>query len=176
MLSVKNELLQALAAALDKLYPGAGSKAAFKSPKVAAHGDLAVTAAMQLLKPLKADPDAASAWGLRPNRCKNSIRKLWVSTWLPRCKISLLLRPGLMRWRSPGRALSTSHKPAAKQQVVLQVFSAPSSVADPPMAKVCWLNLFRPTPPPAACGPRASGRAGRCGVQSVCVAGLAGAP
>ena len=39
MLSVKNELLAALAAELEKLSPGAGGKAAFESPKVAAHGD-----------------------------------------------------------------------------------------------------------------------------------------
>jgi hypothetical protein len=39
-----------------KLSPGAGAKAAFESPKVAAHGDFACTAAMQLAKPLKLNP------------------------------------------------------------------------------------------------------------------------
>jgi len=56
MLSVKIELLESLAQALEKLSPGAGAKAAFESPKVAAHGDLATTAAMQLAKPLKLNP------------------------------------------------------------------------------------------------------------------------
>jgi arginyl-tRNA synthetase len=56
MLSVKNELLEALAASLEKLSPGTGAKAAFESPKVAVHGDLATTAAMQLAKPLKLNP------------------------------------------------------------------------------------------------------------------------
>ncbi|MBK6293336.1 MAG: arginine--tRNA ligase [Rhodoferax sp.] len=56
MLTVKTELLQALAAALEQLAPGFGAKAAFESPKVAAHGDLATTAAMQLAKPLKLNP------------------------------------------------------------------------------------------------------------------------
>ena len=56
MLTVKTELLKALAAALEQLAPGAGAKAAFESPKVAAHGDLATTAAMQLAKPLKLNP------------------------------------------------------------------------------------------------------------------------
>ena len=56
MLSVKNDLLAALAAELDVLQPGAGSKAAFESPKMAAHGDFACTAAMQLAKPLKLNP------------------------------------------------------------------------------------------------------------------------
>ena len=56
MLSAKQELLAALAAELDKLLPGAGAKAAFESPKVAAHGDFACTAAMQLAKPLQRNP------------------------------------------------------------------------------------------------------------------------
>ena len=56
MLFVKQELLAALAAELEQLSPGAGDKAAFESPKVAAHGDFACTAAMQLAKPLKRNP------------------------------------------------------------------------------------------------------------------------
>ena len=56
MLLVKTELLQALATALESLMPGAGSKAALESPKVAAHGDFATTAAMQLAKPLQRNP------------------------------------------------------------------------------------------------------------------------
>ena len=56
MLKIKQELLAGLAASLEQLAPGAGDKAAFESPKVAAHGDFAVTAAMQLAKPLKANP------------------------------------------------------------------------------------------------------------------------
>jgi arginyl-tRNA synthetase len=46
MFLVKTELLGALAAGLDALLPGAGDKAAFESPKAAAHGDYACTAAM----------------------------------------------------------------------------------------------------------------------------------
>ena len=56
MLSIKTDLLAALAAGLEQLSPGAGEKAAFESPKVAAHGDLACTAAMQLAKSLKQNP------------------------------------------------------------------------------------------------------------------------
>jgi len=56
MLFVKQELLGALARSLDELSPGAGARAAFESPKVAALGDLACTAAMQLAKPLKRNP------------------------------------------------------------------------------------------------------------------------
>jgi arginyl-tRNA synthetase len=56
MLTVTTELLQALRTALEDLSPGAGDKAAFESPKLATHGDLATTAAMQLAKPLKLNP------------------------------------------------------------------------------------------------------------------------
>src|SRR3954465_10408976 len=56
MLLVKQELLGSLAAGLEKLFPGSGDKAAFESPKAAAHGDFACTAAMQLAKPLKQNP------------------------------------------------------------------------------------------------------------------------
>ena len=56
MLLVKQELLDGLVAALDRLSPGAGARAAFESPKVAAHGDFACTAAMQLAKPLRQNP------------------------------------------------------------------------------------------------------------------------
>src|SRR3954454_2511827 len=56
MLLVKQELLGSLSAGLEKLFPGSGDKAAFESPKVAAHGDWACTAAMQLAKPLKRNP------------------------------------------------------------------------------------------------------------------------
>ncbi len=56
MLSIKNDLLAALTASLEQLSPGTGNKAAFESPKVAAHGDLACTAAMQLAKGLKQNP------------------------------------------------------------------------------------------------------------------------
>ena len=53
---VKQQLLDALAQALEALSPGAGARAVFESPKVPAHGDLATTAAMQLAKPLKLNP------------------------------------------------------------------------------------------------------------------------
>ncbi|MDB5965260.1 MAG: arginine--tRNA ligase [Polaromonas sp.] len=56
MLWIKNDLLAALAVALEQISPGAGDKAAFESPKVAAHGDFACTAAMQLAKGLKQNP------------------------------------------------------------------------------------------------------------------------
>jgi len=106
MQSVKNELLAALAASLDTLSPGAGAKAAFESPKVAAHGDLATTAAMQLAKPLK----------LNPRQLAETLRA------------DLLSQPAFARWvdaieiAGPG-FINFRLKPESKQQVVREVLS-----------------------------------------------------
>jgi arginyl-tRNA synthetase len=106
MQSVKNELLGALAAELDRISPGAGDKAAFESPKQAAHGDLAVTAAMQLAKPLKTNPRALGE----------------------QLKAALEATPAFQRWADaielagPG-FLNIRLKPAAKQQTVREVLS-----------------------------------------------------
>ena len=56
MLAAKQHLRAALSAEHEKLRTGAGARAAYESPKVAAHGDLACTAAMQLAKALKQNP------------------------------------------------------------------------------------------------------------------------
>jgi arginyl-tRNA synthetase len=104
MLSVKNELLEALAASLEKLSPGSGAKAAFESPKVAAHGDLATTAAMQLAKPLK----------LNPRQLAENL------------KAELLSQGAFQRWADaieiagPG-FINIRLKPESKQQVVREV-------------------------------------------------------
>ncbi len=106
MLSVTQDLLAALAAELEKLMPGAGARAAFESPKQAAHGDLACTAAMQLAKPLKANPRALGE----------------------QLKAALEATPAFAQWVSaieiagPG-FLNIRLKPAAKQAVVREVLS-----------------------------------------------------
>ncbi len=107
MLTAKKQLLAALADVLETLSPGAGARAAFESPKVAAHGDYACTAAMQLAKPLKANP-----------------RELG-----ERLRTALLASPAFERWveamdiAGPG-FLNIRLKPAAKQQVVQEVLQA----------------------------------------------------
>ena len=107
MLQVKQELLAALSQALDTLSPGAGDKAAFESPKVAAHGDFAITAAMQLAKPLK----------LNPRQLGEQLRE------------ALLAAPAYQHWvqdidiAGPG-FINIRLKPAAKQQIVREVLSA----------------------------------------------------
>ena len=107
MQSVKNELLGALAAELEALSPGAGARAAFESPKVAAHGDFACTAAMQLAKALKQNP----------RQVGEALRSALVATaafarWVEAVEIA---GPGFINIRL---------KPEAKQQVVAEVLHA----------------------------------------------------
>ncbi|WP_296510950.1 arginine--tRNA ligase [Rhodoferax sp.] len=104
MLTVKHELLQALAACLEKLSPGAGPKAAFESPKVAAHGDFATTAAMQLAKPLKMNPRQL-AETLRTEMLATPVYQQWVQD-------VEIAGPGFINIRL---------KPAAKQEIVREV-------------------------------------------------------
>ena len=107
MLKIKQDLLAGLATALDALSPGAGAKAAFESPKVAAHGDFAITAAMQLAKPLK----------LNPRQLGEQLRE------------ALLALPVFQQWvadidiAGPG-FINIRLKPEAKQQVVHEVLAA----------------------------------------------------
>ncbi len=104
MLNAQQELLAALAAELESRLPGAGARAAFESPKVAEHGDLACTAAMQLAKPLKQNP----------RQLGESLRE------------ALMQQPAFARWveamdiAGPG-FLNIRLKPAAKQAVVQEV-------------------------------------------------------
>ncbi len=56
MIQAQQELLDALRRAAAEMAPGHGLALAFESPKQAAHGDLAITAAMQLARAAKANP------------------------------------------------------------------------------------------------------------------------
>ncbi len=56
MIEAKQDLLKALATAIEEVSPASTLKAALESPKLSAHGDLACTSAMQLAKPLKKNP------------------------------------------------------------------------------------------------------------------------
>jgi len=69
MIQAKQDLLAALGAAIAEVEPGATLAAAFESPKQAAHGDFACTAAMPLAKMLKKNPrDVAGALVAALNR------------------------------------------------------------------------------------------------------------
>ena len=110
MLNAKQELLATLAAELEKLQPGAGERAAFESPKVAAHGDFACTAAMQLAKGLKQNP----------RQLGEALRE------------ALLATPAYQRWvdaielAGPG-FINIRLKDAVKQAVVAEVLAAGES-------------------------------------------------
>ncbi|MBW8721505.1 MAG: arginine--tRNA ligase [Polaromonas sp.] len=134
MLSIKKDLLAALAAGLEELSPGAGDKAAFESPKVAAHGDFACTAAMQLAKPLK----------LNPRQVAESLRA------------NLLTKPAFERWvdaieiAGPG-FINIRLKPAAKQETVREVLAAGAQFgvqpADPARKMIVEFVSANPTGP-----------------------------
>ena len=104
---VHQEMQAALALALETVSPGSACKAQFETPKVAAHGDWAVTAAMQLAKPLQR----------KPREVAENLQSL------------LLDSPAGQRWLAgvdiagPG-FLNLRFKPAAKQQVVREVLQA----------------------------------------------------
>ena len=106
MQSVKQQLLAALAVELEHLAPGAGVGAALESPRQAAHGDWACTAAMQLAKPLKANPRQL-AEQLRGALMANAVFARWVAA-------IELAGPGFLNLRLT---------PAAKQQVLRQVLT-----------------------------------------------------
>ena len=107
MLSIKNDLLAALAASLEQICLGAGDKAIFESPKVGAHGDFACTAAMQLAKGLKQNPRQVAE----------------------RLRLLLLASPLFERWvdaieiAGPG-FINIRLKPAAKQATIHEVLQA----------------------------------------------------
>jgi len=110
MLTVKTELLEALRVALEDLLPGAGTKAAFESPKVAAHGDFATTAAMQLAKPLKLNPRQ-----LAEQLCAALQATAAFQAWVEALDIA---GPGF---------INIKLKAAAKQQVVRSVLAQTSA-------------------------------------------------
>jgi arginyl-tRNA synthetase len=61
MMSAREELLDALRAAMAEVSPGHTLAAAFETPKQADHGDLAVTAAMPLAKAQRRNPREVAA-------------------------------------------------------------------------------------------------------------------
>ena len=106
MIQAKQDLLAALGAAIAEVEPGATLAAAFESPKQAAHGDFACTAAMPLAKTLKKNPrDVAGALVAALNR------QPAVQRWVDALEIA---GPGFINLRL---------KAAAKQAVVREVLA-----------------------------------------------------
>ncbi len=106
MIHAKQELLQALGRALAQLAPDAAAAAVFESPKQAAHGDLAITAAMGLARSLKKSPRDVA---------QSLVELLWadpaVQRWVDALEIA---GPGFVNVRL---------KPAARQSVIAEVLA-----------------------------------------------------
>ncbi len=104
MIQAKQELLQALEAVLAQMAPGAGLSSAFESPKSAAHGDLAITAAMPLARTLKKKPRELAEALVEQLRTQPAVQR-----WVQELEIA---GPGFVNLRL---------KPAAKQALVAEV-------------------------------------------------------
>jgi arginyl-tRNA synthetase len=107
MIQVKNDLLAALGAAIAEVAPQAQLTPAFESPKQAAHGDLACTAAMPLAKALKMNPRAVAGALLESLNRQGAVQR-----WVEALEIA---GPGFINLRL---------KAAAKQAVVAEIVAA----------------------------------------------------
>ncbi|MCZ2292767.1 MAG: arginine--tRNA ligase [Burkholderiales bacterium] len=115
MIQAKQELLQALARALAQLAPDAPPAAAFESPKQAAHGDLAITAAMPLSRSLKKNPREIAQALVDLLRAEPAVQR-WVSALE-------IAGPGFVNLRLT---------PAARQSVVSEILAAGSRFGQQP--------------------------------------------
>ena len=119
MIQAKEDLLAALAAALRGLRPDAADSPpvslAFESPKQASHGDFAITAAMQLARPLKRNPRELAAALVQALQAQPAVQR-WVDTLE-------IAGPGFINLRL---------KPAARQAVVAEVLAAGAAFGQQP--------------------------------------------
>ncbi len=109
MIQAKEDLLGALAQAVRQLAPDAACAATFESPKQASHGDFAVTAAMQLARPLQRNPRELAAALVTALQAQPAVQR-----WVDALEIA---GPGFINLRL---------KPAARQAVVAEVLAAGS--------------------------------------------------
>ena len=121
MIKAKHELQQALQGALTEMAASAGFAgvatpiAAFESPKQAAHGDLAITAAMPLAKTLKKNPREIGEALVRALQSTPAFQR-----WVQALEIA---GPGFINLRL---------LPAAKQAVVPEVLAAGAAYGQQP--------------------------------------------
>ena len=123
MIQAKEDLLAALSAALRGMLPdsadspthGPAYSLAFESPKQASHGDFAITAAMQLARPLKRNPRELAAALVQALQAQPAVQR-WVDTLE-------IAGPGFINLRL---------KPAARQAVVAEVLAAGAGFGQQP--------------------------------------------
>jgi arginyl-tRNA synthetase len=107
MIQAKSDLLAALGAAIAEVAPGGALAPAFESPKQAAHGDLACTAAMPLAKALKKNPREVAGALVEALKRQDAVQR-----WVDALEIA---GPGFINLRL---------KAAAKQAIVAEVMAA----------------------------------------------------
>jgi arginyl-tRNA synthetase len=109
MIQAKRALLSALGEALRQVAPDAAASftPVFEAPKQAAHGDLAVTAAMQLAKPLKKNPRELATALVAALEAQPAVQQ-WVKLPIE------IAGPGFINLRL---------QPAAKQAIVTDVLT-----------------------------------------------------
>ena len=107
MIRAQQELLDALHQAAAETAPGHGLALAFESPKQAAHGDLAVTAAMQLARAAKSNPRIIAEQLVAALKAQPAVQR-WVSALE-------IAGPGFINLRLA---------PAAQQAVIGEVLAA----------------------------------------------------
>ncbi len=120
MIQAKQELRQALQGALTQLAGDAGvpaPTAAFESPKQPGHGDLAITSAMQLARPLKLNPRAVAQKLVDLLHAQAAVQR-----WVQAIEIA---GPGFINLRLAA---------AAKQAVVAEVLAAADAFGRQPQS------------------------------------------
>ena len=130
MIQAKQELQSALASVLEQMAPGTAPPSAFESPKVAVHGDLAITAAMPLARSLKKNPREIAQMLVERLSATPAARR-----WVQGCEIA---GPGFVNLRLA---------PAAKQAVVAEVLRDGAAFGrQPPCARSVLVELVSPNP------------------------------
>jgi arginyl-tRNA synthetase len=107
MTSARDELLDALRAAMAEVSPGHALAAVFETPRQAGHGDLAVTAAMPLAKSQKRNPREVAAELIASLKAKTAVER-----WVESIDIA---GPGFINLRL---------RAAARQRIVADVLAA----------------------------------------------------
>jgi arginyl-tRNA synthetase len=133
MIQAKQELLAALAAAIAQLAPDTPFTPAFESPKQAAHGDFAITAAMQLARALKRNPRELAAALIEALNAQPAVQR-----WVAALEIA---GPGFINLRLCQ---------AARQAVVAEVLAAGSGFGTRPATGqklMCEFVSANPTGP-----------------------------
>ena len=124
MIQAKQQLLEALGAAVAQLAPGTAFEPAFESPKQAAHGDFAVTAAMQLARGLKRNPRELATLMVDALRAQPAVER-WVEALdiAGPCFINLKLKAAGKAAKGAGKAAKGTavYKVAKKTPVVKRI-------------------------------------------------------